>query len=306
MDNIESETLTPSAALATYGKSFNWAKKFLGKTMGTDAAILYRFCRVLDDMADGDIIDGPERLFKIRDGLLKNYQTDDPLLIEFELFITSKKLPKLVIISLIDGLLGDQEIVLIKNEFELLRYCYRVAGTVGILMCNVLDCDETDAIDYAIDLGIAMQLTNIARDILEDAQMGRRYLPESWVGDVTPEEIVQISQHPKSKRAQDICIGSKKLLNLAEQYYTSGLTGCAYLPLRAHAAISVAALVYRQIGIKIKNKRYPWFNGREFTSISEKIICSFFGLLILYKRLFKKGQHKSILHDGLRGLPYVK
>jgi phytoene synthase len=173
-------------------------------------------------------------------------------------------------------------------------------------MCNVLDCDETDAIDYAIDLGIAMQLTNIARDILEDAQMGRRYLPESWVGDVTPEEIVQISQHPKSKRAQDICIGSKKLLNLAEQYYTSGLTGCAYLPLRAHAAISVAALVYRQIGIKTKNKGYPWFNGREFTSTSEKIICSFFGLLILYKRLFKKGQHKSILHDGLRGLPYVK
>ena len=102
MDNIESETLTPSAALATYGKSFNWAKKFLGKTMGTDAAILYRFCRVLDDMADGDIIDGPERLFKIRDGLLKNYQTDDPLLIEFELFITSKKLPKLVIISLMN------------------------------------------------------------------------------------------------------------------------------------------------------------------------------------------------------------
>ena len=306
MDNIESETLTPSAALATYGKSFNWAKKFLGKTMGTDAAILYRFCRVLDDMADGDIIDGPERLFKIRDGLLKNYQTDDPLLIEFELFITSKKLPKLVIISLIDGLLGDQEIVLIKNEFELLRYCYRVAGTVGILMCNVLDCDETDATDYAIDLGIAMQLTNIARDILEDAQMGRRYLPESWVGDVTPEEIVQISQHPKSKRAQDICIGSKKLLNLAEQYYASGLTGCAYLPLRAHAAISIAALVYRQIGIKTKNKRYPWFNGREFTSISEKIICSFFCLLMIYKRFFKIGQHKSILHDGLRGLPYVK
>ena len=101
-------------------------------------------------------------------------------------------------------------------------------------------------------------------------------------------------------------IGLKKLLNLAEQYYTSGLTGCAYLPLRAHAAISVAALVYRQIGIKTKNKGYPWFNGREFTSTSEKIICSFFGLLILYKRLFKKGQHKSILHDGLRGLPYVK
>ena len=306
MDNIESETLTPTAALATYGKSFNWAKKFLGKKMGSDAAILYRFCRVLDDMADGDIVNGPERLFKIRDGLLKNYQSEDPLLIEFEFFITSKKLPKLVIISLIDGLLGDQETVLIKDEFELLRYCYRVAGTVGILMCNVLDCDESDATDYAIDLGIAMQLTNIARDILEDAQMGRRYLPESWVGNITPQEIVYISQRPKSTGAQEICIGSKKLLNLAEQYYNSGLTGCAYLPFRAHAAISVAAMVYRQIGIKTINKKYPWFEGREFTSTYEKIISSFFGLLLLYKRPFKQGQHKSILHDELRGLPYVK
>ena len=274
--------------------------------MGSDAAILYRFCRVLDDMADGDIVNGPERLFKIRDGLLKNYQSEDPLLIEFEFFITSKKLPKLVIISLIDGLLGDQETVLIKDEFELLRYCYRVAGTVGILMCNVLDCDESDATDYAIDLGIAMQLTNIARDILEDAQMGRRYLPESWVGNITPQEIVHISQRPESTGAQEICIGSKKLLNLAEQYYNSGLTGCAYLPFRAHAAISVAAMVYRQIGIKIINKKYPWFEGREFTSTYEKIISSFFGLLLLYKRPFKQGEHKSILHDELRGLPNVK
>lgn len=306
MDKIESEMLTPNVALATYGKSFNWAKKFLGHKMGTDASILYRLCRVLDDMADGDIINGPERLLIIRDGLIKNHPTKDPLLIEFDFFINSKKLPKLVIISLIDGLLGDQENVLIKNEFELLRYCYRVAGTVGILMCNVLDCDKNDAIDYAIDLGIAMQLTNIARDVLEDAQMGRRYLPESWVGNISPEEIIKISHEPGSKRAQEICIGSEKLLNLAEQYYISGLTGCSYLPLRAHAAISVAAIVYRKIGIKIKNNEYSWFKGRVFTSKYEKMICSTLGLLLLYKRLFKRDQHDSILHDALRGLPYVK
>ena len=186
MNKIDSENLTPTKALAIYGKSFNWAKRFLGKEMGTNAAILYRFCRVLDDMADGDIINGPERLHKIRDGLLNDYLTNDPLLSDFEFFITSKKLPKLVIISLIDGLLGDQNNVLIENEKELLRYCYRVASTVGILMCKVLNCEKSSAINHAIDLGIAMQLTNIARDILEDAEMGRRYLPKSWVGDVSP------------------------------------------------------------------------------------------------------------------------
>jgi len=306
LDKIESEKLEPSAALATYGKSFNWAKKFLGKKMGADAAILYRFCRVLDDMADGDIVNGPQRLFNIRDGLLKDYSTNDPLLDEFEFFIKSKKLPKLVIISLIDGLLGDQENVLIKNEFELLRYCYRVAGTVGILMCIVLNCDESNATDYAIDLGIAMQLTNIARDILEDAKMGRRYLPESWVGDISPKEIVQISQKPQNEKVQNICLGSERLLELAEKYYISGLMGCSYLPVRAHIAISIAAVVYRQIGIKIINKKYQWFEGREFTSINEKIRCTIYGSTLLYKRLFKPANHKKSLHDELRGLPYVK
>ncbi len=306
MDRIESEKLSSLEALARFGKSFNWAKKFLGKKMGHDAATLYRFCRVLDDMADGEIANGPKRLFNIRDGLLKDYSTNDPLLVEFECFIKSKKLPKLVIISLIDGLLSDQKNVLIRNEFELLQYCYRVAGTVGILMCNVLNCNEENAIAYAIDLGIAMQLTNIARDILEDAKMGRRYLPESWVGNISPEEIVQLSNNPQIKKVQNICMGSDRLLKLAEKYYTSGLIGCSYLPIRAHVAISIAAAVYRQIGIKIISNKHLWFKGRVFTTICEKTFCTFYGFILLYKRMFKTQAHKKGLHDQLRGLPYVK
>ena len=183
----ESESLDPKAALAAYGKSFNWARRFLGHKMGSDAAVLYRFCRVLDDMADGDII---------------------------------------------DGLLGDQKVVQIKDETELLRYCYRVAGTVGVLMCSILNCDDGKAKDYAIDLGIAMQLTNIARDVLEDAQMGRRYLPESWVGDITPKRIVEISKSPELESSKLICSGTQKLLELADKYYESGLVGCSYLPIQ--------------------------------------------------------------------------
>ena len=86
-----SETMTADKALAVYGKSFHWARRFLGQHMGMKAARLYQFCRVLDDMADGEIANGPKRLFNIRDGLLKDYSTNDPLLVEFECFIKSKK-----------------------------------------------------------------------------------------------------------------------------------------------------------------------------------------------------------------------
>jgi phytoene synthase len=151
-----------------------------------------------------------------------------------------------------------------------------------------------------------MQLTNIARDILEDAKMGRRYLPESWVGNLSPEEIVQISNNLQIKKVQNICMGSDRLLKLAEKYYTSGLIGCSYLPMRAHVAISIAAAVYRQIGIKIISNKHSWFKGRVFTSTCEKTFCTFYGFILLYKRMFKTLAHKKSLHDPLRGLPYVK
>jgi len=302
----ESESLAPKAALAVYGKSFNWARRFLGQNMGSDAAILYRFCRVLDDMADGDIIDGPKRLEHIREDLLAKRPATDPLLADFQYFIEAKQLPVTVIIALIDGLLGDQKVVEIKDETELVHYCYRVAGTVGVLMCSILNCDDGKAKDHAIDLGIAMQLTNIARDVLEDAQMGRRYLPESWVGDITPKRIVEISKTPESASSKLICNGTQKLLELADKYYESGLAGCSYLPTRVHISISIAAVVYKKIGIKIANKKFAWYEGRIFTKTNEKIKCSIQAFISVHRRLLPMKPHNQKLHDALRGLPYVR
>jgi phytoene synthase len=302
----ESESLDPKAALAAYGKSFNWARRFLGHKMGSDAAVLYRFCRVLDDMADGDIIDGPKRLEYIREDLLAKRPANDPLLAGFQYFIEARQLPITVIIALIDGLLGDQKVVQIKDETELLRYCYRVAGTVGVLMCSILNCDDGKAKDYAIDLGIAMQLTNIARDVLEDAQMGRRYLPESWVGDITPKRIVEISKSPELESSKLICSGMQKLLELADKYYESGLVGCSYLPIRAHISISTAAVVYKKIGIKIVDKKFAWYEGRTFTKKSEKIKCSIQAFIFVHRRLLQVKPHNQKLHDTLRGFPYVR
>ena len=124
----KSEFMTPHQALAANGKSFDWARRFLGKRMGGDAATLYRFCRVLDDMADGDIPDGPRRLLTIRDDLAAGRRATDTLLADFQPFIHQKNLPVPVIIALIDGLLQDQMPVRIADERALRRYGYRAVS----------------------------------------------------------------------------------------------------------------------------------------------------------------------------------
>lgn len=301
-----SETLTPDKALAVYGKSFHWARRFLGRKMGTDAACLYQFCRVLDDMADGDIENGPLRLLAIRKDFVTTGKARDPLMVAYQPFLHKHQCSPDVVVALIDGLLGDQKSVRIKTEAELLGYAYRVAGTVGILMCDMLNCDHNNALDHAMDLGIAMQLTNIARDVLEDAEMGRRYLPESWVGDLQPEQIVALAKTPSAVDATVVTTAVEKLLNLADDYYKSGMGGFIYLPLRAHISIAVAAHVYRQIGVQIRLKQHGWHRGREVTGRVTKTICSVKALGSVVKRWHSFAQHDAALHHPLKGLPFVR
>ena len=107
MQVAKSELMTPHQALAANGKSFNWARRFLGRRMGGEAATLYLFCRVLDEMADGDIVDGPRRLLTIRDDLSGGPRATDPLLAGLMPFIQQLNLPVPVIVSLIDRFLQD-------------------------------------------------------------------------------------------------------------------------------------------------------------------------------------------------------
>ena len=218
-----------------------------------------------------------------------------------------QEFPLPVLIALIDGLLDDQrDEVIIADEAELLRYAYRVAGTVGLLMCHVLDCHDLDAKAHAIDLGIAMQLTNIARDVLEDAQMGRRYLPTTWTGEITPQEIIDCAAEPDSENAKKITQSVERLLEMAESFYISGAKGFSSLHWRAHMSIAIAAKVYRQIGIQLADKGYVWHEGRQVTTRTTKLICSFKAISGLLKRIRRrKHEHNSNLHTSLRGLPYV-
>ena len=306
MQMAKSELLTPHEALAANGKSFDWARQFLGKRMGGDAATLYRFCRVLDDMADGDIPDGPRRLQAIRNDLAGGRRATDTLLADFQPFIDEKNLPVTVIIALIDGLLKDQKAVRLVDERALRRYGYRVAGTVGLLMCHVLDCDDDAARAHAIDLGIAMQLTNIARDVMEDAEMQRRYLPASWSGDLTPAHITAASDAPDGEVARAVSAAIRKLLVMADDYYQSGADGLPYLPLRAHIAIAVAARIYRQIGVQIAATGSGWHQGRQVTSRLTKILCSLQAFGSIWRRFLPRAPHRKQLHHGLEDLPYVR
>ena len=290
------------SVLKKNGKSFYWAGKFLPKECINRAAELYSFCRILDDIADNVEINSSKDLKNIRSNIkTKSFKDLENIYsIKYPKFLNSSS--KKVVIDLIDGLILDQKAILFKKEEELIRYSYHVAGTVGIMMCDALRCDNSLAKSFAIDLGIAMQLTNIARDVLEDAKMGRRYLPGTWIQNISPKEIVLAAKTNDLKKIKIISKGIKKLLILAEQYYFSGEKGFIFLPFNTRVAISVASGVYREIGVQLQNENYNWQNGRQVTSIYKKIKISLFKTFkeIFYFRLKKK--HNSKLHIFLENL----
>jgi len=177
-------------------------------------------------------------------------------------------------------------------------------------MCHVLDCHAPAARAHAIDLGIAMQLTNIARDVLEDAEMDRRYIPGDWVNGAAPADIRKAAlapgSTPESGVHADVTAAVVRLLDMAETFYTSGARGYRYLPWRAHLSIAIAARVYRQIGVQLRATGCAWHDGRQVTSKSTKLRCSLAALASLGGRFgASAGQHDGRLHLALRGLPYV-
>ena len=304
--SAEADTAPPALeTLARNGKSFYWASRLLGRRMAGDAAELYAFCRLLDDIADGDAPGGAARLEAIRSQLaVLNHRAHpdqmDPALARYLAVMRRCAIPVMPMIHLLDGLLLDQKPMHIKDEAELVRYAYHVAGAVGLLMCPVLGCRDRAAFRFAVDMGIGMQLTNIARDILEDAHLGRRYLPQSWVGPLRPHQIIACAPKAESKAYHAVQGGADKLLALADRYYESGLQGLGYLPRRAQLGIAVAGQVYRRIGVKLRAQGLRWGDGRVITSTTDKLGASLGALTNLSRH--KAADHDSHLHQPLAEL----
>ena len=265
--------------LSIYAKSFNWAGFFLPKKTYKNCSYLYDFCRVVDNIADDeDEIEIKKIKFQkfVNDFKQKNFE--DPVIQNMWNIIHEFNISLEIIYDLFDGIESDiKQNVKIDTRKDLLIYCYRVAGTVGLMMAKILKVSKKQSLKSAIDLGIAMQLTNISRDVIEDSKKNRSYINGSF------EEI-------------------NSTIKLADTFYKNSFYSIREIPLSFRFSILVARRIYRKIGYKIlKKKTFENYSksGKIYVSNFEKVletILSIYDLIIL--SLLNKNDDQ-IEHDHL-------
>ena len=263
--------------LAIYAKSFNWAGFFLPKKTYQKCSALYDFCREADNIADDEnkIEEKKENFIKFRNNFVnKNY--DDPVIKNMWDLINEFSISTKIVDDLFEGINSDiKENVKLNSKKELLIYSYRVAGTVGLMMAKILNVHKEQSLKSAIDLGIAMQLTNISRDVMEDKKSNRFYINESF---------------------EDI----KTTIKLSEKFYENSFYSIKEIPLSFRFSILVARRVYRKIGHKILNKQnienYKK-SGKIYVSNIEKIIETFLSIFDLIKLSLINKNDDNINHD---------
>ncbi len=263
--------------LAIYAKSFNWAGFFLPKKTYEKCSALYDFCREADNIADDEnkIEVKKDNFIKFRNNFVnKNY--DDPVIKNMWGLINEFSISTKIVDDLFEGINSDiKENVKLNSKKELLIYSYRVAGTVGLMMAKILNVHKEQSLKSAIDLGIAMQLTNISRDVMEDKKNNRFYINESF---------------------EDI----KTTIKLSEKFYENSFYSIKEIPLSFRFSILVARRVYRKIGYKILNKQnienYKK-SGKIYVSNIEKIIETFLSIFDLIKLSLISKNDDNINHD---------
>jgi phytoene synthase len=288
------------AVLKRNGKSFWFASLFLPAETALQAARLYAFCRTMDDLADDPHeASAANKLQSVRDDLRRGSSTQ-PVVEDFLDLAHRFSFPLEAADYLLEAFLEDATTALhIADQEQLVRYCYGVAGTVGLMMSPLLGAVDVRARRPAIDLGIAMQMTNIARDVLEDARNGRRYLPGSWVDDITATAIVS---DPSAR--QRVAFAIERLLDLADLYYASAFTGFVFLPPQARRAIEITGTIYREIGVRLRKYRFRWWLGRAYVPLWRKAaIAASIYLGHSQLRLLTDTTAPEELHHALAGLP---
>lgn len=256
------------AVLAKHARSFDLAGRFLPPARLDAAAVVYAFCRAVDDAVDeaATQAEGSSALAAL-ERELRGEAPARPLVVCFGELLDGWGVPRGVALELIAGVGSDLGAVEIAGDAELLRYCYRVAGTVGLMMCGVIGVRDASAFPHAIDLGVAMQLTNICRDVAEDAALGRVYLPAARLRarGVEPASLLA-GEAPRA----DVAAVVLDLIALSERYYASANAGMRWIPWRSRLAILVASRVYRAIGRKLRRAGGDALAGRTIVGRLEK------------------------------------
>ena len=263
--------------LAIYAKSFNWAGFFLPKKTYEKCSALYDFCREADNIADdaNKIEIKKDNFIKFRNNFVnKNY--DDPVIKNMWDIINEFNISTKIVDDLFQGINSDiKDSVKLYSKKEILIYSYRVAGTVGLMMAKILNVSKEQSLKSAIDLGIAMQLTNISRDVIEDKKNNRSYIDESF---------------------EDI----ETTIKLSEKFYENSFYSIKEIPLSFRFSILVARRIYRKIGYKILNKQnienYKK-SGKIYVSNIEKIIETLLSIFDLIKLSLISKNDDNIEHD---------
>ncbi|MDB4846576.1 squalene/phytoene synthase family protein [Candidatus Pelagibacter sp.] len=265
--------------LSVYSKSFNWAGFFLPKETYQKCSALYDFCRVADNIADDkETIEIKETKFKQFENNFNQKNFEDPVIKNMWSLVSEFNISLKIIHDLFDGIRSDiKERVKLNSKKDLLVYSYRVAGTVGLMMAKILKVTKKNSLKSAIDLGIAMQLTNISRDVIEDSKNNRSYINEDF------DEI-------------------SSTIKLADTFYKNSFNSIKDIPISFRFSILVARRIYRKIGHKILNK-YNLKNykdsGKIYVSSIEKILETFLSIFDLIKLSLSNKDSDEIEHEHL-------
>jgi 15-cis-phytoene synthase len=263
--------------LSVYAKSFSWAGFFLPKETFKKCSALYDFCRVADNIADGDCeIENKKKKFDQFENDFNQKKFDDPIIKNMWDLIEEFKISLKIVQDLLVGIKSDiRDKVKLNSKKDLLIYSYRVAGTVGLMMAKILKVNKKSSLNSAIDLGIAMQLTNISRDVIEDSKNNRFYINEDF------KEI-------------------SSTINLADTFYQNSFYSIRDIPINFRFSILVARRVYRKIGYKIlskKNLENYQNSGKIYVSNTEKVLETFLSIFDLLKLSFSYKKDDQIHHD---------
>ena len=263
--------------LSVYAKSFSWAGFFLPKKTLDKCSTLYDFCRVADNLADDDDeIENKKKKFDLFEKDFNQKNFNNPIIKNMWGLIEEYNISLKIVRDLLVGIKSDiKETVKLDSKKDLIIYSYRVAGTVGLMMAKILKVSKKSSLKSAIDLGIAMQLTNISRDVIEDFEKNRSYI---------------------NKNFQEI----SSTINLAETFYESSFYSIRDIPLSFRFSILVARRVYRKIGHKILNKKNfdDYQNsGKVYVSNTEKILETFLSIFDLIRLSFNYKKSDQILNE---------
>ena len=266
--------------LSVYAKSFNWAGFFLPKNILIKCSVLYDFCRTLDNIADqnNSLEKKKEEFIKFKEEFSSKSKNNIIISNMIDL-IRSENINSSIVYDLFDGIESDIKAnVKIKSYKELLIYCYRVAGTVGLMMAKIMKVKNRDSLKSAINLGIAMQLTNISRDVIEDKNNDREYIEANFL-------IL------------------KNTIHKADNFYESSFYAIKDIPLICRFSIIVARRVYREIGrkiLKISDFENYKCSGKVYLNNFEKLIQTFFSLGDIFKLMFTtKNTNLTVIDHSL-------